>query len=56
MFAPYAKAIAAFVGLLAIVSKDVFGFEIDGSTVDAVVNGILAVGTVLAVLLVRNGE
>jgi len=50
----YAKSIAAAVGLLAIVGKEVLGFEVPQETVDQVVNGILALGTWLAVFGLSN--
>ena len=50
----YAKGIAAGVGLLAILFKDLFNVEIGADTVDKVVNGILALGTWIAVVQLRN--
>jgi hypothetical protein len=50
----YAKSIAAFIGLFAIVSKEYFGVEVTAETADAVVNGILALGTIYAVYAARN--
>ena len=50
----YAKAIAAAIGLGAILFKDIFGIEIGADTVDKLVNGLLAVGTWIAVFQARN--
>lgn len=50
----YAKSIAAFVGLLAIVSKDFFGVEIGSVTTDEIIKGLMALGTVFAVYQARN--
>ena len=50
----YAKGIAAGVGLIAILFKDILGIEIGTDTVDKVANGILAIGTWYAVVATRN--
>jgi hypothetical protein len=50
----YAKTIAAAIGMLAYLSKDFFGIEIPQETVDKIVEGILALGTVWAVYRVSN--
>lgn len=50
----YSKSIVAFIGLLAVLSKEVFGVEIGSETVDSIVSGILALGTVFAVYRVPN--
>lgn len=50
----YSKAIAAAIGLAAILFKDVFGVEIGSDTVDKLVNGLLALGTWIAVFQARN--
>ena len=54
MLGQYSKAIAAAVGLAAILFKDIFGVEIGTDTVDKLVNGLLAVGTWIAVFQARN--
>ena len=50
----YAKSIAAAIGLIALFSKEAFGFEISDETVNTVVNGVLALGTWLAVYGLSN--
>ena len=50
----YAKSIAGGIGLLAILSKDILGLEIPQQTVDKLVEGILAVGTWMAIYGFRN--
>ena len=50
----YAKSIAAAIGLIALFSKEAFGFEIADETVNTVVNGVMALGTWLAVYGLSN--
>jgi uncharacterized membrane protein len=50
----YAKSIAAAVGLLALLSKEVLGIEIGSETVDQVSNGIIALITWASIYLVPN--
>lgn len=50
----YSKSIAAFLGMLALFSKDFFGIEIGQATVDSIVNGLIALGTVYAVYQAKN--
>lgn len=54
MLGQYAKGIAAGVGLIAILFKDILGIEIGTVTVDNVVNGILALGTWYSVIMLHN--
>lgn len=51
----YAKSIAAAVGLIAILSKDVLGVEVPSETVDSVVEGIMALLTWIAIYSIPNG-
>jgi uncharacterized membrane protein len=50
----YSKAIAAGIGLAAIVLKDVFQIEIGQPTVDKIVEGVMALMTVVGVVSVSN--
>ena len=50
----YAKAIAAAVGLAAIIAKQIFGIEIGGEQVNKITDGIIAIGTVFAVYQTPN--
>lgn len=50
----YAKSIAAAIGLIAIFSKEAFGFEIPNETVDGVVNGVMMLLTWIAIYAVPN--
>lgn len=52
--AKYSKSIAAFIGLAALLSKEIFGVEVGQETTDHIVNAILGIGTVVAVYGVRN--
>ena len=56
MFSPYAKSIAAAIGLLALVSKEFFNIEIGSETQNQIVDGIIALGTLLSVYGLSNKE
>ena len=50
----YRKAIIAAIGLLLIVGKDVFGFDLDSANADRVLDTVIAVVTSLTVVAVPN--
>ncbi|MDZ4263911.1 MAG: hypothetical protein U1B30_16480 [Pseudomonadota bacterium] len=52
----YHKAIAAAVGFLAVILKDQLGIELPEKWADAVVEGIMAVGTVVWVVAGKNAK
>lgn len=52
----YSKAIVASVGFIALLAKEIFGLQIADATVNQIADGIIAVGTVAALIRVPNKQ
>jgi hypothetical protein len=50
----YSKSIAAAVGLIALLSEELLGLKIEDETIKSVTQGILAIGTWVAVYGIPN--